>query len=359
MVSFARVNRPGSALTYSILCCRWTNPFGLSQSLKLGPNLALQIGIVYAGPFYPSEIGVAAGIAINDVQGKAALLLSESPNTELIMLQFDNLGIRDVVKFASKLLQANIAQPDDFLHFNQVKIYLSTGAMIGTIYYPPGASFSCDAVIFGKRAQIFCGIDKAQRQIRVTGSLDPIDIGPLSVSGYDEGTPAHLDVQIGVGSAPQTLLIDGGVHFLDMFVRIRVNAMLLPSPAFDLRTDLQFTAHLTFTLTAYMRGSFQHVETLDFEIHAFMQQNILDYIAAQVNTQILAGKHAVDDGIGEAKVALDQAQKDFDARIAIASREVGVAPHTRFQNGIRVFQRKIEMARVRRRQRRNFTDDPD
>ena len=265
---FETHSRP--VLTLLLLPNRWHNPFGLSQSLSLGPDLALQIGIVYVSPIYPSELGVAAGLAVGSVSGKAALSISDSPHDELIMMEIVNLGIRDVVKFASTVFEIDMPLPDDFLHFKQVSFYLSTGTTIGTKLYPPGASFSCDAVIFGVEAKIFCGINKPQKQIQVSGSLDPITLGPISVGGTETGTPARLDVQI--GPVAQSVLIDGVAQFLDMVVKIKVNAMLLPTTAFDLSTELQFTAHLTFTLEAHMRGTFQNVNSLDFNVFASMHQ---------------------------------------------------------------------------------------
>ena len=303
----------------------WNNPLGLSKQLRLGPDLALQLGIVYVSPIYPSEIGIAAGLAIGSVSGKAALSISDAPNDELVMFEVDNLGIRDVVSFASLLLETNFQQPDNFIDFKQVKFYLSTGTTIGTTVYPPGASFSCDAVVFGKEAKIDCGVNKSQEQVRIKGSLDPIDIGPLSVGGYSANTPAQLDVQI--GPAVQSVFIDGGIQILDIAAKAKITAMLLPSPSFAIQTELEFSAHLTFNLDANMRGGFSgsDVSTLDFDVHAEFHQDILDYIVAQVNTQILAAKHSVDVGISAAEQTLTSAENAFNAGVANAQTQVDAA----------------------------------
>ena len=139
----------------------WKNPIGLSPRLSLGPNLAFEIGIVYGGPFYPSKIGIAAGLAFGNIKCDAALVISESPNDELIKMHLEELGIADVVSLALTILETNIPPPHDFLHFKDLDFYLSTGATIGTIIYPPGASFSCDAIIFGKEATIHAEVNKA------------------------------------------------------------------------------------------------------------------------------------------------------------------------------------------------------
>ena len=302
----------------------WNNPFGLSSHLKLGPDLALQIGIVYAGPLYPSEIGVAAGLMIGDVSGQAALSVSEAPNDELIMIQVDNLGIKDLVSFASTIFELNLPKPDDFLHFKLVSLYMSTGTTIGTTYYPPGASFSCDAVIFGKEASIYCGIDKSTQTVSVKGSLDPIDVGPLSISGFKPGTKAEIAVAL--GASAQSVFINGGIRIAELDAGVYHKASFLPTTTFELQSELDFSTHLKFTLNATMRhGSFTSMsglKSLDFDIYFLFQQDIIDYIVAQVNMQILAAKKGVDDGIQGAQAALDNAQKIFDTQIKAAQAKV-------------------------------------
>ena len=305
----------------------WQNPFGLSPQLKLGPTLALGVGIVYAGPVYPSEIGVAAGLAIGDVSGAAALFISDTPTDELIMLHIDNLGIKDLVSFASLLLQTSLPTPEDFLRFTKLDFYLSSGTTIGTTVYPPGASFSCDAVLFGHDGTVSCSVSKAQKQIQVSGSLGAIAVGPLSVSGYEPGTPARLDVQFGVQH--QTVAIDGGVSLFDLDARVLVKADIMPSPSFQLQTELDFTAHLTFQLQANMRsgttGTAAGLQGLDFDVHAVFQQDLLDYLATQINAQALAAKKAIDDGEKAAQKALDRDQAEYQAAIDAAQTQVDIA----------------------------------
>ncbi|KAJ0268030.1 hypothetical protein COL940_013789 [Colletotrichum noveboracense] len=323
----------------------WIDPFGLSPKVKLGPDLALQIGIVYVGPVYPSDLGVAAGLTVGDVSGKAALLVSELPEDELIKFEVDNLGITDVVKFASLLLEEDIPQPNDFLRFKKLKLYLSTGVTIGTILYPAGASFSCDALIFGHEVSVECAVDESKKLVQVKGSLQAIDIGPLSIAGFDQGKPLRLDVKIGPGF--QTILFDGGVRILDFQTRVYIDAELLPLPKFHLKAELRFSEHLVFNLEAMMQGDkgfsggVSELKTLSFYIHFFFHQDILDHIVAQIHAQILTAKHAVDDGIHTAQETLDKAQKDYDASVEKAQEKVDQAK-TAYDASIRKAQGKLE-----------------
>ena len=304
----------------------WNSPFGLSRQLRLGPDLALQIGVVYAGPLYPSELGLEGGLAVGGATGKAALSISEAPNDELIMLEVNNLGVKDIVDLASQLFELRLPEPEDFLRFKMAKLYLSTGTTIGTTYYPPGASFSCDALIFERyRAQIYCGVDKSKKQMQIKGSLDQVDIGPLSIGGYSPGHPAQLDVQMG---RTQTLFIDGMARFLGSTVKIHVAAELQPSTMFVLQTELDFSTHLSFMLEASERkGQMKpdSVRQVEFDVHASFHQDILDYIVAQINTQILAAKHKADKGIEASEAVLHKAQQQYQASIDVAQTQVDSA----------------------------------
>jgi hypothetical protein len=309
----------------------WQNPFGLSPQLKLGPTLALEVGIVYAGPVYPSEIGVAAGLAVGDVSGTAALSISDMPTNELVMLHIENLGIKDLVSFAGLLLETSLPTPEDFLRFKHLDFYLSSGTTIGTVVYPPGASFSCDAILFGHEATVACSVSKAQKQIAVSGSLQAIDVGPISVSGYERGTPARLDVQF--GAQQQSVAIDGGVNIFDLDARMLVKVDVMPTPSFQLQTELDFTAHLTFQLQAMMRpgatgGTAAGLQGLDFDVHAVFQQDLLDWVAAQIDAQTLAAKKAIDDGEEAAQHSLDQAEAEYRAAINAAQKQVDAAKAT-------------------------------
>lgn len=42
----------------------WKDMFGLSPQIKFGPGLELSIGFQYVSKFYPTKLGIAAGLAI-------------------------------------------------------------------------------------------------------------------------------------------------------------------------------------------------------------------------------------------------------------------------------------------------------
>jgi hypothetical protein len=295
----------------------WVNPFSLSPQLKIGPHPALQIGIVYESPIYPSEIGIAGGLTVGNVSGKAALSISDAPNDELIMMEVDDLGVRDVVDFASLLFQKHLPQVPDFLRFKKVSFYLSSGTTIGSTVYPAGASFVCDAIIFGKEAAIYVGVDKAQGTVAVNGTLAPIDIGPLHIGGVNKGQAAGLDVEL--GPMRQKIFINGDIRLATAEAMVYVDAELLPTPVFNISTKLAFSSLLDFELQAVMRGgtfkSLSDLKQLDFDVHVLFEQEILDFVAKGVTEQAKVAKKAIDGGIGKAQADVANAQVKFDSAL--------------------------------------------
>ncbi len=60
----------------------WTNPFGISRNVKIGPGLALQLQInllLFPETGLPTSFGFSGGVAIGNAEGKAAVQISEDP----------------------------------------------------------------------------------------------------------------------------------------------------------------------------------------------------------------------------------------------------------------------------------------
>lgn len=60
----------------------WKDPLGVGESVSIGPDLALKIGIVLPVFFVtglPGELGFAGELTIGEVTGDVAVLISEDP----------------------------------------------------------------------------------------------------------------------------------------------------------------------------------------------------------------------------------------------------------------------------------------
>lgn len=75
----------------------WKNPFDISEQLVLGPQVALDLGIDFEAPIWPSRLQAVAELAVGTVSGKAAMGISESPDEELLILKVERLKISDLI----------------------------------------------------------------------------------------------------------------------------------------------------------------------------------------------------------------------------------------------------------------------
>jgi hypothetical protein len=235
------------------------------------------------------------------------------------------LGIKDIISFASLVVEHDLPQPaSDFLFFEELKFGISTGASIGSTYYPAGATFSAKMDLFGKKASVDCEFNKEAKGIKVHGEIEAFTLGPLTVSG--ETTP-NLVVDVNFTPDIQHLMINGQVKLWEIDAGILITADLHP---LDLSFDgqLAFSDALDFTLKAQIAGeihSLKDVLNSDFSFDFEFEQHILDDIMARANTYILAAKTAVDEGMESAKKKLDAAEQEYNDFLNKKQSELDVA----------------------------------
>jgi len=125
----------------------WKNPFGIS-GVKIGPALALQIGIIYeqfVATGIPSEFGIAGGLEIADTVVDMAVSISENPSEEILMGKLEELNPSQLINFTSELIDIHVPKVPDFFEIKNLELYCApSGGSIGTITYQPGFSFSGD-----------------------------------------------------------------------------------------------------------------------------------------------------------------------------------------------------------------------
>lgn len=68
----------------------WNNPFGMSEDITVGPNLALKIGIIYETFLEqgPSELGFVGGFLIGKTGGQLAFQVSDIPSRKAWLPHF-------------------------------------------------------------------------------------------------------------------------------------------------------------------------------------------------------------------------------------------------------------------------------
>ncbi|KAK7047560.1 hypothetical protein VNI00_006328 [Paramarasmius palmivorus] len=300
----------------------WVDPFGISPRVSIGPNLALQFTLNLLQFGTPEGFGFVGGLSIGDVSGQVAVEIEENPTQELIKGDIEHLGIQDLVAFTSDVINFDLPKPPNFIDFEKVSLYISTGVRIGTLSYPPGFSFEADIKIFDTEFTASAQITKDTFVVK--GAIHNLTVGPLSVTG-SKGGDAKFDLE--VGASKQHVLVDGAIHILDSEVALLLELEILPTPKFYFDLELHLTSLLTFAVSAEMKGAadLHHLENLEFVLHALMEQHIIEYVVKQVNDSLEAAKEAADKGIESAELKVSKAKADMNKAIDKAQADVDEA----------------------------------
>ncbi len=286
----------------------WREPFGI-HGLKIGPAVALQLGINYAqftSTGTPATFGMAGGLAIGNTVMDMAVNISTNPMDEILSGTLKELELKEVVAFATDTVGLDIPKKDipDFLDISELQFYIApAGGMIGTIRYEKGISFACDMTFLGKVFEFYTRI--SENGIEGSGALDQIDIGPLKISG-ERGR----DVTVGLSLTPekQSFHLDGAILFLGVksgaYVDVSVDGI-------DFQFEQDFLSHLSFNIEGKSTGTISRPEKLDFKLSADMDSDITDYLKNDVANRIHAAIEHASDDIDAAQSKVDQAEQDY------------------------------------------------
>lgn len=258
---------------------------------------------------------------------------------EFLYVEVKNLDIDDIVAFTADLCKLKMPQPADCIDFEDVKLYVcpvpmgkstwftyglpcSLKIVLGTVAYPQGVSFDAVCTAFGKKGSIAASFGSGGAKL--IGSVDNFSIGPLSVRSASGAPSASVDIEL--GSSRQHIVIDGAVTLFDVEgIAIQVLFDGVPTPVFSFHLMLHFTPRLMFQVDAAMIGSpksLHSIEGLDFQLSALFEQDLLQFIATEVEKQIDLARLAADKGFDTAKDAFTTAKAASDKVIADASHKV-------------------------------------
>ncbi|KAJ7055058.1 hypothetical protein C8F01DRAFT_1373976 [Mycena amicta] len=301
----------------------WTNPFGLSPQVRIGPEVALTIGILIE-ELIVSPFGFVGGLKVGDVTVNLAFEISEVPSQEVLYAEVENFHITDVVLLARDLTQLPIPMIPDFMVFKDIKFYLCPmGTTIGSVVYQRGCQFSADMLIFGQDAQVSVQVDGTS--IIASSTLDNLALGALHVTGIDS-PKATSNVQI--STQKQAGSFQGKITLYDIEVILDLQFEFKPDPFFHFHFFLQFTPHLTFSVDANMIGQMTDIHdmaNLDFKLVAVMQQDILDYVAQSINAQFAQATQTEKADIADLQAKVDAAKKVVDDNVKAQQAKVDAA----------------------------------
>ncbi len=288
----------------------WIDPFGV-KDLKIGPELALQAGIIYAefaSTGLPSEFGFAGGLAVGAMETTMALSISEDPMHEILAGSLKQLTSKDLVEFAAAVTGVRFDETaiPDFFELKDISFYCApAGGSIGTIKYDAGLSFSGDMCLFGKRASLYATF--SEKGLAAKGHLDGIEIGPLKISG-EKGKDAELDLELTLEK--QSVYVDGMIRFLDSHAGVLAD---ISAKGVKFKFEENFAGLLTYEVQGESKGSLAQPSTLDFDLTAQFDNHLTDYLKDTVARKIRVAIGAAKTTIEEAEAAVDKAEKAYQA----------------------------------------------
>lgn len=314
------------ASAYAQMLTDWTDPCGLGEHVVIR-KCALEFGIVYTTFFTtgtPGTIGLAGELAVGSKKAGVAMKLSQNPKEQLISAQITDLGVVDLVQFASMIANEKFPEPEDFLHLHNVELYLSTGTSIGVTEYPAGASMKGDLTIFGKRAKFNCTVGS---KVQLQASIEQFQLGPLSVRGVAGPDPI---VDIELSAEKQHVLVDGAVQIWDSAAACHLEANMYPTPSFDFSVMLKLSDLFLLKLQAKLSGDFNIKDhdswsKADFEVCGYMEQHLIDHVVSQLEQQVQAAQNAAKHGFDEMKQDMDAKEAAFKAHCQTAIDELEVS----------------------------------
>ncbi|KAG8777477.1 hypothetical protein FRC16_004134 [Serendipita sp. 398] len=290
----------------------WRNPFGISEQLVIGPDLALKVSIVYSTFFIqgPSGFGFVGGLKIGKVVGKMEFNIEEVPSRQLLSAKVENLDLHDLVEFANNVSPVPIARPPNVVSFHEVSLYMCpAGVTIGTIIYPAGFSFISKVTLFGINADV--NVSVGSSGVKCKGGIDNFKLGPLTVRGVKE--PRAM-FELELTSSKQAGKIDGMIEFLGVEIVMVANFELHPNFTFHFMFLLHLTDLFTFEVYAYPISTPSEenpdVTVTDYRLTAEFRNKTRDQLTLKIN------KMFDEKARREAKEAETTQQKLDEARQA-------------------------------------------
>ena len=312
-----------AASAYAQMLNDWRNPCHLGKRVVIRKR-ALEFGIVYTTFFAtgtPGVIGLAGELQVGSKLAGVAMKVSQNPKEQLLAAQIKDLGVVDLVDFASIIAGQDFPKPENFLHFNNVELYLSTGTTIGLTEYPPGASFKGDMMLFGKRAQFECTVGS---KVQIFATIEHFSVGPLFVKGAVKPDPL---VDIELSKDTQHVLIDGAVEIWGVSGMLHLKVAFYPKTVFDFSIDLRLSDLFLLKLHANLKGEidikdFRSWANADFQVYGLMEQHLIDHIVSQLEHQINVAQEAAKRGFDDVQQNIDAKEAAFKAACQVAMDEL-------------------------------------
>ncbi|KZT39494.1 hypothetical protein SISSUDRAFT_1061095 [Sistotremastrum suecicum HHB10207 ss-3] len=306
----------------------WKNPFGLSEDITAGPDLALKVGIIYETFLEqgPSELGFVGGFLIGKTGGQLAFQASDIPSQEFLYIEVTNLDLQNLTDFANTIApRLHLPQPPNVMEFEDVKAYVcSTGVTIGTLVYPPGFSFSARVTLFGIKAD--AALEIGNGGFHCSGGIDPFSLagGAIQVAGYKTDR-ASYDLEFTKDKLGGT--VDGVIKLFGLECKMSGTLQMHPQLIIDFQFELDFGSIFQFIVHAgpmseLSEGASDVTQHDSYQLTAEFHSELRDHVSEQIGQMFKDMEKKAQEAADEEKAELEQKRLAWEAEVDAKQKEL-------------------------------------
>ncbi|SCV51771.1 uncharacterized protein FFB14_12196 [Fusarium fujikuroi] len=304
---------------------KWVNPFNLNKNMVFS-QLGVGTGFAYATVLVtgPDEIAMRGQVDIGNFRAKLDTGLRVTSAEAVFQLEMNKLDAMEVIQLAGVLIDNQAMQQmkgaEDKLVFEDLKLYVSSGAEFLGRYYDRGIQVRGKMWCFSKRGEFDGRFD--ENGVIIKAGVDKFKVGGLEITSTQEGVDrATMDIEM--TKDRQKLFIDGRIRyssleisvFLDLdiqeqYLKLDVKINLTESLLLSLKADVVVKNHNS------LEGAEMSFEAiLETDILGVILQGITDGIDVLQKLAEKAIEHARNDlttKLAQKKAALEAMKSELD-----------------------------------------------
>ncbi|VTT59074.1 unnamed protein product [Fusarium fujikuroi] len=304
---------------------KWVNPFNLNKNMVFS-QLGVGTGFAYATVLVtgPDEIAMRGQVDIGNFRAKLDTGLRVTSAEAVFQLEMNKLDAMEVIQLAGVLIDNQAMQQmkgaEDKLVFEDLKLYVSSGAEFLGRYYDRGIQVRGKMWCFSKRGEFDGRFD--ENGVVIKAGIDKFKIGGLEITSTQEGVDrATMDIEM--TKDRQKLFIDGRIRyssleisvFLDLdiqeqYLKLDVKINLTESLLLSLKADVVVKNH-----NSLEGAEMSFEEILETDILDVILQGITDGIDVLQKLAEKAIEHARNDlttKLAQKKAALEAMKSELD-----------------------------------------------
>ncbi|KAF5230728.1 hypothetical protein FANTH_13720 [Fusarium anthophilum] len=290
---------------------KWVNPFGLNKNMVFS-QLGFGTGFTYATVLVtgPDEIALRGQVDIGKFCAKLDMGLRVTTAEAVFRLEMNKLDAMEIVQLAGILINNEAMQQmkgaEGKLVFEDLKLYVSSGAEFLGCYYDRGIQVQGTMWCFGKKGEFDGRFDESG--VVIKAGIDNFKVGGLEITSTQEGVDrATMDIQM--TKDRQKLFIDGRIIYYSLEISVFLD-LDIQKQYLKLDVKIKLTESLLLSLKAdVVVKNHNSLEGAEMSFEAILETDILGAILQGITDGIDALHKLADK-------AIDDARSDLTRRLA-------------------------------------------